>query len=58
VGELDPTVEFVANLPWFRDLFTESELDKATSRLIAHEFPFDQRLASAAAPPPVWTAEL
>ncbi len=58
VGELGRTVEFVANLPWFRDLFTEGELDKARSRLIAHEFPFDERLAAAAAHPPVWTTEL
>jgi hypothetical protein len=37
------SVEFVANLPWFRDLFTEDELDEARSRLILHEFPVDER---------------
>jgi len=58
MGELGRTVEFVANLPWFSDLFTEDELDEARSRLIAHEFPFDERLAIVAAHPPVWTTEL
>jgi hypothetical protein len=58
VGELGRTVEFVANLPWFRDLFTEGELDTARSRLIAHEFPFDEWLPPAAAHPPGWTTEL
>jgi hypothetical protein len=58
MGELGRTVEFVANLPWFKDLFTEDELDEARARLIAHEFPFDERLAAAAAHPPVWTTEL
>ena len=58
MGELGRTVEFVANLPWFRDLFTEDELDEARSRLIALEFPFEERLAAAAAHPPDWAAGL
>jgi hypothetical protein len=29
--ELGRSVEFVANLPWFRDLFNEDELDEACS---------------------------
>ena len=58
MGELGRTVEFVANLPWFRDLFTEDELDEARSRLIALDFPFAERLAAAAAHPPDWTVEL
>jgi hypothetical protein len=58
MGELGRTVEFVANLPWFRDLFTADELAEARSRLIAHEFPFDERLAAAAAHPPVWITEM
>jgi hypothetical protein len=57
MGELGRTVEFVANLPWFRDLFTEDELDEARSRLIAHEFPFEERLAATAASPPDWTVK-
>ena len=39
VGELGRTVEFVANLPWFRDLFTESELDKASPGSLRMSFP-------------------
>jgi hypothetical protein len=58
MGELGRTVEFVANLPWFRDLFTDDQLDEARSRLIAHDFPFAERLAAAAAHPPDWAIEL
>jgi hypothetical protein len=58
MGELGRTVEFVANLPWFRDLFTEDELDEARSRLITLEFPFEERLAAAAAHTPDWVAGL
>lgn len=54
--ELSRSVEFVANLPWFRDLFTEDELVEARSRLVLHHFPFDERLAAAAAHPPEWVA--
>ena len=56
MGELGRTVEFVANLPWFRELFTGDELDKARSRLIALEFPFEERLRAAAEHLPDWTA--
>src|SRR5580693_8357582 len=55
--ELGRSVEFVANLPWFRDLFTEDELDAARSRLTLHEFPVEKRLAAAAAHPPDWAAD-
>ncbi len=54
--ELGRSVEFVANLPWFRNLFTEDELDEARFRLTLHEFPFEERLAAAAAHPPDWVA--
>jgi hypothetical protein len=57
MGELGRSVEFVANLPWFRDLFTDDELDEARSRLTLHDFPVEQRLA-AAAHPPDWVADL
>jgi hypothetical protein len=56
--ELGRSVEFVANLPWFRALFTEDELDEARSRLTLHEFPVKERLAVAAAHPPDWAADL
>jgi hypothetical protein len=58
MGELGRTVEFVANLPWFRELFTGDELDKARSRLIALEFPFEERLRAAAEHLPDWAAWL
>jgi hypothetical protein len=56
--ELGRSVEFVANLPWFSDLFTEDELDEARSRLTLHEFPVEERLAGAAAHPPDWAADM
>jgi hypothetical protein len=51
MGGLGRTVEFVANLPWFSDLFTKDELDVARSRLVALRFPLEERLAAAAAHP-------
>ena len=54
--ELGRSVEFVANLPWFSDLFTEDELVEARFRLTSHDFPFEERLAVAAAHPPDWVA--
>ncbi len=56
--ELGRSVEFVANLPRFRALFTEDELDEARSRLTLHGFPVDERLAAAAADPRTGAAEL
>ena len=58
MGELGRSVEFVANLPWFRHLFTEDQLDEARSRLLLHKFPVEERLAAAAARPPDWAANL
>jgi hypothetical protein len=52
MSELGRSIEFAANLPWFRSLFTDDELDEARSRLILHDFPADERLAAAAAHPP------
>jgi hypothetical protein len=57
MGELSRSVEFVASLPWFRDLFTEDELDEARSRLILHDFPFEERLDTFAAHPPDWVVD-
>jgi hypothetical protein len=56
MGELNRSVEFAANLPWFRELFTEDELDEARTRLTLHDFPVEERLAAAAAHPPEWAA--
>ncbi|HEY1698805.1 MAG TPA: AAA domain-containing protein [Trebonia sp.] len=57
MGELERSMEFAANLPWFTSLFTADELDEARSRLILHEFPFEERLARAAAHCPEWVGE-
>lgn len=57
MGELGRSVEFAANLPWFRSLFTEDELDEAQSRLTLHDFPVEQRLAAAAAHSPDWSVQ-
>ena len=55
--ELGRSVEFAALLPWFSSLFTDGELDEARYRLIAHDFPLDERLAKATANPPSWTLQ-
>ena len=58
MGELSRSVEFVANLSWFRNLFTEDELCEARSRLTLHDFPVEEQLAAAAAHPPDWVADM
>jgi hypothetical protein len=57
MGELARSVEFAANLPWFTPLFTADELDEARSRLILHDFPFEERLAIAVKHPPAWALD-
>ena len=54
MGELNRSVEFVANLLWFRELTTEDELDEARTWLTLHDFPVEEQLAAAAAHPPDW----
>lgn len=58
MGELGRSVEFAMSLPWFAPLFTIDELDEAKTRLIMHDFPFEERLAKAAARPPTWVEVL
>ncbi|MGH3847402.1 MAG: hypothetical protein ACRDS0_39175, partial [Pseudonocardiaceae bacterium] len=58
MGELNRSVEFAANLPWFRELFTDDELDEARTRLTLHDFPVEERLVAAAAHRPDWAVEL
>jgi hypothetical protein len=58
MGELSRSVEFAANLPWFRELFTDDELDEARTRLALHDFSVEEQLAVAAAHPPGWVADL
>jgi hypothetical protein len=57
MGELGRSVEFVACLPWFRELFNDKELDEAESRLKLHDFPVKVRLAAAAEHPPSWARD-
>jgi len=54
MGELESSVEFAVCLPWFRELFDESEAEEAERRLILHDFPLNDRLAVASAKPPGW----
>jgi hypothetical protein len=58
MGELNRSVEFAANLPWFREFFTEDELDEARTRLSLHDFPVDEQLSKATTRPPNWVADL
>jgi hypothetical protein len=55
---LDASVEYAAWLPWFQELFTEDQLYEAQTRLIAHDFPFDRKLAAGALESPDWLSEL
>jgi hypothetical protein len=55
---LDASVEYAACLPWFQELFSEDQLYEARTRLVAHDFPLDRRLAAATLEPPGWLAEL
>jgi hypothetical protein len=52
IGELNHSVEFTASLPWFRELFTDDELEEARIRLTLHDFPVEEQLAAAAAHSP------
>jgi hypothetical protein len=55
--ELQSSVEFAVCLPWFRELFSDREVDEAESRLLLHEFPVHARIAVASAKPPAWTQQ-
>lgn len=57
MGELGRSIEFAMNLPWFAPLFTAAEIDEAKTRLIMHDFPFEERLARAAGQPPTWVQD-
>lgn len=55
---LDASVEYAACLPWFRELFTDSELDEAETRLVAHDFPLAERIEAGEHSPPDWIDDL
>ncbi|WP_395297272.1 HNH endonuclease [Kitasatospora hibisci] len=48
-NRLDASVEFAVCLPWFRELFTGEELDRAEFRLTEHHFDL-KRISTVAAP--------
>lgn len=54
--ELERSMEFAVLLPWFRSLFTVEEQDEAERRLILHDFPVKERLASRSTSPPSWVS--
>jgi hypothetical protein len=45
MGELEGSVEFGVCLPWFRELFSETEVEEAERRLVLHDFPLARVLA-------------
>jgi len=53
---LDSSVEAFVLLPWYRDLFTDEELDTATHRLQDYGFDVERHVRAAAAEPPGWTS--
>ncbi|MFE2721734.1 hypothetical protein [Kitasatospora sp. NPDC059327] len=49
LGRLDASVEYAVCLPWFRELFSDEESERAERRLDLHEFPL-QRIREAEQP--------
>ena len=52
------TIEAMALLPWYEDLFTRQELSNARRRLEEHKFDIDAYLATAWSNPPGWWGEV
>ncbi|MFF3595646.1 hypothetical protein [Kitasatospora indigofera] len=55
LGRLDASVEYAVCLPWFRELFSQEEAERAERRLDLHEFPL-RRIWDAE--PPQWYLDL
>ncbi|GAA4884818.1 HNH endonuclease signature motif containing protein [Kitasatospora terrestris] len=55
LGRLDASIEYAVCLPWFSELFTDEEIERAERRLELHEFAVDrfQRM-----PDPQWFLDL
>jgi hypothetical protein len=53
-SRLDMSVEFFALLPWYADLFTETQRATARFRLSEHKFDVDAALAERLKAPPAW----
>ena len=54
---LDMSVEAVALLPWYRDLFSDDERATAEHRLREHRFDVERFLLRAEAEPPEWARQ-
>lgn len=54
-GRLEASVEAFVLLPWYRDLFTEAEVETAERRLTEHRFDIGRFLRKASVDPPRWT---
>ncbi|PWI05261.1 hypothetical protein DIZ27_40340 [Streptomyces sp. NWU339] len=55
-GRLEMSVEAFVLLPWYRELFTEEQLETAGRRLREHRFDVDAFLARAGRNWPAWVA--
>ncbi|MYX25829.1 hypothetical protein GTY75_03940 [Streptomyces sp. SID8381] len=55
-GRLDMSVEAFVLLPWYRELFTEEQLETAERRLREHRFDVDAFLTRAERNSPAWVA--
>lgn len=53
-GRLDMTAEAHALLPWYADLFTAAELQRARGRLEEHGFDVDAHIAERSKDAPAW----
>ncbi|MFF5878298.1 hypothetical protein ACIQ9M_05955 [Streptomyces californicus] len=53
---LDMSVEAFVLLPWYRELFTEEQLEAAGRRLREHRFDVERFLRASTQSPPAWVA--
>jgi hypothetical protein len=56
-NRLDMTIELLALLPWYQELFTHQQRDKARWRLQEHGMDVEARLGEAATHAPAWARE-
>ena len=52
--KLDMSVEFIALLPWYTELFDNQDRSNARSRLESYEFDVDGHLERRSTRPPTW----
>ncbi|MFE0362313.1 hypothetical protein [Streptomyces griseoaurantiacus] len=55
-GRLEMSVEAFVLLPWYRELFTEEQLETAERRLREHRFDVERFLRVSTQSPPAWVA--